>query len=60
MGWWQISADTLAASRFALSPLSETLAALRLLHVARAAHPGEREWLGTLCPPTGPGWPPIR
>ncbi|MEU3200186.1 helix-turn-helix domain-containing protein [Streptomyces sp. NPDC006996] len=50
MGWWQISADTLAASRFALSPLSETLAALRLLHVARAAHPGEREWLGTHLP----------
>ncbi|MBT3155503.1 helix-turn-helix transcriptional regulator [Streptomyces sp. CHD11] len=50
MGWWQISADTLAASRFVLSPLAETFAALRLLHSARAAHPGERAWLETHLP----------
>ncbi|CAL9474573.1 winged helix-turn-helix domain-containing protein [Streptomyces sp. enrichment culture] len=50
MGWWRISADTLAGSRFVLSPLAETAAALRLLHTARAAHPGERAWLGTHLP----------
>ena len=54
MGWWQISADTLAGSRFVLSPLSETLASLRLLHAARAAHSTP------ICPPTGRGWPPTR
>ncbi|MEY7981672.1 transcriptional regulator, partial [Streptomyces pilosus] len=31
-------------------PLAETAAALRLLHTARAAHPGERAWLGTHLP----------
>lgn len=50
MGWWQISADTLAGSRFVLSPLAETFAGLRLLHTARAAHPGERAWLAAHLP----------
>lgn len=50
MGWWQISADTLAGSRFVLSPLAETFASLRLLHAARAAHPGERVWLDAHLP----------
>ncbi|MET7681415.1 ArsR family transcriptional regulator [Streptomyces sp. NPDC005423] len=45
MGWWQVNADTLARSRFVLSPFAETFAALRLLHSGRAAHPGERAWL---------------
>ncbi|GHH07436.1 ArsR/SmtB family transcription factor [Streptomyces lanatus] len=45
MGWWQINADTLAASRFVVSPLAETFAALKLLHSGAAAHPGERAWL---------------
>ncbi|WDF38971.1 winged helix-turn-helix domain-containing protein [Streptomyces sp. T12] len=45
MGWWQINADTLAGSRFVLSPLAETFAALKLLHLGSAAHPGERAWL---------------
>lgn len=45
MGWWQINADTLAGSRFVLSPLAETLASLKLLHAGEAAHPGERAWL---------------
>ncbi|EGX60474.1 transcriptional regulator [Streptomyces zinciresistens K42] len=45
MGWWQVNADTLAASRFVLSPLAETFAALKLLHSGRPAHPGERAWL---------------
>ncbi len=45
MGWWQVNADTLARSRFLLSPLAETFAALQLLHSGRAAHPGERAWL---------------
>ena len=47
MGWWQVSADTLAGSRFVPSPLAETTAALIVLHRDRAAHPGERAWLDT-------------
>ncbi|MBO4259147.1 winged helix-turn-helix domain-containing protein [Streptomyces griseorubiginosus] len=50
MGWWQINADTLAGSRFVLSPLAETLASLKLLHAGEAAHPGERVWLGRHLP----------
>ncbi|MEV6959337.1 winged helix-turn-helix domain-containing protein [Streptomyces sp. NPDC051207] len=47
MGWWQVSADTLARSRFVISPLAETFAGLKLLHHGVAAHPGERAWLDT-------------
>ncbi|MBY8343516.1 MULTISPECIES: ArsR family transcriptional regulator [Streptomyces] len=45
MGWWQISADTLARSRFVLSPLTETFANLNLLHSGVGRHPGEQAWL---------------
>ncbi|MFD3974251.1 ArsR/SmtB family transcription factor [Streptomyces cyaneofuscatus] len=45
MGWWQISTDTLATSRFVVSPLAETVASLRTLERAVAAHPRERAWL---------------
>ncbi|MFI9767082.1 ArsR family transcriptional regulator [Streptomyces sp. NPDC052415] len=45
MGWWQVNADTLARSRFVLSPLAETFACLKLLHAGVGAHPGERNWL---------------
>ncbi|NEA64579.1 helix-turn-helix domain-containing protein [Streptomyces sp. SID12488] len=45
MGWWQVNADTLARSRFVISPLAETFASLRLLHTGAASHPGERAWL---------------
>ncbi|MER8046587.1 ArsR family transcriptional regulator [Streptomyces sp. NPDC094032] len=45
MGWWQIGADSLAGSRFVISPLAETIAALKTLHAAAGAHPGERAWL---------------
>jgi DNA-binding transcriptional ArsR family regulator len=45
VGWWQVNADTLAASRFVLSPLAETFACLQLLHAGVPAHPGERAWL---------------
>ncbi|MGY4973589.1 transcriptional regulator [Streptomyces nigrescens] len=45
MGWWEVSADTLAGSRFVISPLAETLATLKTLHRGTAAHPGERAWL---------------
>ena len=45
MGWWQISADTLARSRFVISPLAETTASLLALERGTAAHPGERRWL---------------
>ncbi|NSC23469.1 helix-turn-helix transcriptional regulator [Streptomyces albus subsp. chlorinus] len=45
MGWWQVSADVLAGSRFVVSPLAETVAALKLLERGSPAHPGERAWL---------------
>ncbi|GLY01860.1 MULTISPECIES: helix-turn-helix domain-containing protein [Actinoplanes] len=45
MGWWRIDTDTLAGSRFVLSPLAETMAALILLRWDKAEHPGDREWL---------------
>ncbi|PSM43986.1 transcriptional regulator [Streptomyces dioscori] len=50
MGWWQVSADTLAGSRFVLSPLAETFACLKALHTRSAAHPGERNWLNAHLP----------
>ncbi|WP_225097804.1 helix-turn-helix transcriptional regulator [Streptomyces sp. CoH27] len=50
MGWWQLNADTLALSRFVVSPLAETFACLKLLHAGDAAHPGEQEWLSRHLP----------
>ncbi|WP_052849259.1 helix-turn-helix domain-containing protein [Streptomyces avicenniae] len=45
MGLWQIDTDTLARSRFLLSPFAETFASLKLLHAGAGAHPGEDAWL---------------
>lgn len=45
MGLWQIGTDTLAHSRFVLSPFAETFASLLLLHAGTGAHPGEDAWL---------------
>jgi DNA-binding transcriptional ArsR family regulator len=45
MGWWRVSADTVAGSRFVISPLAEATASTMALHRNRAAHPGERAWL---------------
>lgn len=45
MGWWQVNADTLATSRFVVSPLAETTACLLALARGTAAYPGERAWL---------------
>ncbi|MFD3917994.1 ArsR/SmtB family transcription factor [Streptomyces sp. NPDC058595] len=54
MGWWQIDADTLAGSRFVVSPLAETVASLKALERGTAAHagahPGERAWLDAHLP----------
>ncbi|MFI8168046.1 ArsR/SmtB family transcription factor [Streptomyces sp. NPDC085931] len=50
MGWWQINADTLAGSRFVISPFAEAFGSLRLLQSAEAAHPGERRWLDAHLP----------
>ncbi|GAB1819282.1 winged helix-turn-helix domain-containing protein [Herbidospora sp. RD11066] len=44
MGWWQVSADTLAGSRFVVSPLAETTACMFALGHALPAHPGEAHW----------------
>ncbi|MFE1191494.1 ArsR/SmtB family transcription factor [Streptomyces olivaceoviridis] len=45
MGLWQIGTDTLARSRFVLSPFAETFASLKLLHAGTGSHPGEEAWL---------------
>ncbi|MET8980572.1 helix-turn-helix domain-containing protein [Streptomyces sp. NPDC004539] len=45
MGLWRVSADTLARSRFVVSPLAETFAGLKLLHAGVGRHPGESRWL---------------
>lgn len=50
MGWWQVDADTLAGSRFVVSPLLETTAALFALEAGTAAHPAERTWLDAHLP----------
>ncbi|MCA1218641.1 ArsR/SmtB family transcription factor [Streptomyces sp. 8L] len=50
MGLWLVDTDTLAGSRFVLSPLAETVACLQTLQAATAAHPGERRWLDTHLP----------
>ncbi|MFJ9823921.1 ArsR family transcriptional regulator [Streptomyces sp. NPDC101160] len=50
MGWWRIGTDALAGSRFVVSPLAETVAALQTLHRASGAHPGERAWLAAHLP----------
>jgi DNA-binding transcriptional ArsR family regulator len=50
VGWWQVNADTLAGSRFVVSPLAETFASLKMLHAGAATHPGERAWLAAHLP----------
>ncbi|WP_055490403.1 helix-turn-helix transcriptional regulator [Streptomyces sp. TP-A0356] len=50
MGLWYVNADTLAGSRFVLSPLAEVFASLKLLHAGTACHPGERAWLDAHLP----------
>jgi DNA-binding transcriptional ArsR family regulator len=50
MGWWQVSTDILARSRFVVSSLAEATASLFALHRATAAHPGERAWLDAHLP----------
>ncbi|MGX4735221.1 ArsR/SmtB family transcription factor [Kitasatospora griseola] len=45
MGWWQVGADTLAGSRFVVSPLAETVAALKLLDRGVGGTPADRDWL---------------
>jgi hypothetical protein len=50
VGWWRISTDTLAASRFVVSALAETTACLISLANGTATHPGERPWLDAHLP----------
>ncbi|MFI9550002.1 transcriptional regulator [Nonomuraea endophytica] len=50
MGYWEVNADTLAKSRFVVSPLAETTASLFTLAQGSAAHPGERAWLDAHLP----------
>ncbi|WP_433185978.1 ArsR family transcriptional regulator [Actinoallomurus sp. CA-150999] len=50
MGWWRISTDTLAGSRFVVSALAETSACLGALAKERTVHPGDRAWLDARLP----------
>ncbi|MFB4299211.1 transcriptional regulator [Actinomadura sp. NTSP31] len=50
MGWWEINADTLAGSRFVVSPLAEATACLKALRWERAGNPAERAWLDAHLP----------
>ncbi len=50
MGLWRIDADTLAGSRFVVSPLAEATASLIALANAAAPHPGQRAWLDAHLP----------
>jgi DNA-binding transcriptional ArsR family regulator len=50
MGWWQVSADTIANSRFVVSPLAETRACLTALYRAAASDPVGRSWLDAHLP----------
>ncbi|WP_407563665.1 ArsR/SmtB family transcription factor [Streptomyces sp. 184] len=50
MGWWQVDADTLAGSRFVVSPLAETIACLKALAGGAPSHPGERVWFDAHVP----------
>jgi DNA-binding transcriptional ArsR family regulator len=50
MGWWLVSADTLAGSRFVISPLAEVTSSLKTLERGTAAHPGECGWLDAHLP----------
>ncbi|MFH8471768.1 ArsR/SmtB family transcription factor [Streptomyces sp. NPDC018000] len=50
MGLWQINTDTLAGSRFVVSPLAETISALNSLERGRPDHPGEQAWLDAHLP----------
>jgi DNA-binding transcriptional ArsR family regulator len=45
MGWWQVSADTLAGGRFIVSPLAEVTASLITLVRGTAPHAQGRAWL---------------
>ncbi|MDN3023244.1 transcriptional regulator [Streptomyces sp. S.PB5] len=45
MGWWLVDGDTLARSRFVVSPYAEVFASLKLLHAGVGAHSGEERWL---------------
>jgi DNA-binding transcriptional ArsR family regulator len=47
VGWWLVNADTLARSRFVVSPLAEATASLITLERGTAAHPSEQVWLDT-------------
>ncbi|NUU24809.1 MAG: helix-turn-helix transcriptional regulator [Streptomycetaceae bacterium] len=44
MGLWEINADTLASSRFVVSPYAEAMACWMALAVGSPTHPGERAW----------------
>ncbi|GHH43384.1 helix-turn-helix domain-containing protein [Lentzea cavernae] len=44
MPWWQLNADTLARSRFVVSPLAEVIASLKTLHRGTGAHAVDRRW----------------
>ena len=57
MGWWQVNADTLAGSRFVVSPLAETFASLKMLHAGDGHAPGRAGLADAHLPAYRGGWP---
>ena len=53
MGWWQVNADTLAGSRFVLSPLAETTACLMVLAKGVPGHRASAHGWTPTVPRTG-------
>ncbi|KUL24132.1 ArsR/SmtB family transcription factor [Actinoplanes awajinensis] len=49
MGVWIVGADVLAAGRFAVSPLTETVAAMKAF-AGKGTHPAQRAWLEAWAP----------
>jgi DNA-binding transcriptional ArsR family regulator len=49
VGVWIVGADVLASSRFAVSPLIETVAAMKAF-AGKGTHPAHRPWLDTHAP----------
>ncbi len=49
VGLWLVGADVLASSRFAISPLLETVAAMKAF-AGKGTHPALRPWLDAHAP----------
>ncbi|WP_432972285.1 ArsR/SmtB family transcription factor [Dactylosporangium sp. CA-233914] len=56
MGFWRISADVLAGSRFVVSPMVETVGCLAALNGQHRVSASQRDWLTTALPAFRARW----